>query len=223
MSNLSRILRNEANPIWEKIFNHPFLVEMAEGRLPLSKFKFYIKQDHAYLRDFCKFLGIAIARTDALERMRWLSTLLRATIIVEMGMQRKLASKIGLSMAELKATRPSPTALAYSSYMIRVASTGSFDEIVAVMSPCPLSYVEIGERMISSKGLEREPVYKEWCSLYASPQAKKLAERLKYLIDRIGEKASHEEEEKIKEHFIIASKYEYMFWDMAYKLEEWPI
>lgn len=141
MSGLSKAFRMEINSLWKRIFNHPFLLEMTEGRLPISKFKFYLKQDHAYLRDYCIFLGLAISRTDTIERMRWFSKILRATVIVEMGMQKELASKIGLSMTDLKAAKPTPTALAYSLYMIRIASTGSFGEIVAVMAPCPLSYV----------------------------------------------------------------------------------
>lgn len=77
--------------------------------------------------------------------------------------------------------------------------------------------------MILNRGLDKEPIYKEWCALYVSSQSKKLAKQLKHLINRVGEKADNEELEKMKDHFIIASRYEYMFWDMAYKQEEWPI
>lgn len=119
-------------------------------------------------------------------------------VTIEVGKQKKLASKTGLSLTELKTAQPTPTALAYSSLMIRVASTGSFGEIAAVMAQCPLSYVEIAERLTLNKGLEREPVRKEWCAFYASSQSKELTKELKRPINGVEEKANSEELEKMK-------------------------
>jgi thiaminase/transcriptional activator TenA len=42
-------LRKDANAIWKKIIEHPFVVELYKGDLPLNKFKFYILQDYQYL------------------------------------------------------------------------------------------------------------------------------------------------------------------------------
>jgi thiaminase/transcriptional activator TenA len=83
--------------------------------------------------------------------------------------------------------------------------------------------VEMGRRMVKSKGLDKEPVYKEWCSFYASPEAEEAEQQFIELLDTLAEKATREERDRMKRHFMTASRYEYMFWDMAYRQEAWPI
>ena len=45
MPSFSEELRIEAEPIWRKIFNHPFLKEIKDGTLPLETFRYYLAQD----------------------------------------------------------------------------------------------------------------------------------------------------------------------------------
>jgi thiaminase/transcriptional activator TenA len=42
-------------------------------------------------------------------------------------------------------------------------------------------------------------------------------------LDKIAETLTAGDRERMKEHFIISSQYEYSFWEMAYKLEEWSV
>lgn len=226
MSSLSGfydVLRREADPIWEKIRGHPFIVEMSEGVLPAEKFKFYLKQDHMFLREFCRFLGIAVAKSRTIKQMRWFGFLLGATIRAEIGMQKKIAKSLGVSEQDLSSSEPAPTMKAYTSYLLRVASTGSLGEILASMSPCPCSYLELAEKILSSEGLDKQPAFKEWCSFYASEESRKIVEHLIDLLDRTAEETSAVEKELMRQHFHITSRYEYLFWDMAYKMELWPI
>jgi len=60
-------------------------------------------------------------------------------------------------------------------------------------------------------------IYKKWAMEYLSNEYKKLVEELISLMNE----AKYDEE--TKEIFITASKYEYYFWEMAYKMEEWII
>ena len=41
-------------------------------------------------------------------------------------------------------------------------------------------------------------------------------------VDLLGETESPNVKKKMHNNFMIASRYEYMFWDMAYKGEQWP-
>ncbi len=216
-------LRKEADPIWKKILEHPFIAEISEGRLPTEKFKFYLKQDHTFLREFCRFLGMATAKSQTIEQMNWFSDLLKATLTGEMKRQKKLADSLGVSEQDLLSSEPAPTTKSYTSYLIRVATTGSLGEILAVMAPCPCSYLELAGKLLLSEGLKRQPVIEEWCNFYASQESKELVKQLVELLDRVADKAGAEEKELMLEHFIVASRYEYLFWDMAYKMESWPI
>ena len=42
-------------------------------------------------------------------------------------------------------------------------------------------------------------------------------------LDEIAEKVTEEDKARMKEHFILSSQYEYSFWEMAYRLETWPV
>ena len=42
-------------------------------------------------------------------------------------------------------------------------------------------------------------------------------------VDEWAERATAAERERMKEHFMLSCQLEYMFWDMAYKQEEWPV
>ena len=43
------------------------------------------------------------------------------------------------------------------------------------------------------------------------------------LMDRLGATAKGSEKRLMAEHFILSSRYEYLFWEQAYRLESWPI
>jgi thiaminase/transcriptional activator TenA len=42
-------------------------------------------------------------------------------------------------------------------------------------------------------------------------------------VDQWAKDASRAEKERMEETFIISSRYEWMFWDMAFGEEEWPV
>lgn len=216
----SDILRKEASPIWERIFGHPFLVELAEGRLPLDKFRFYIEQDFAYLVDFSRCLGLAAAKAEDLDTMKALASLLEASLTVEIEMLEKLCEKIGVSPSKLREAVPAPSNTAYVKHLLHVAYSGTVGEIMAAMLPCMWSYQEIGERL---KGRLEHPVYREWGATYWSEEYTELVNWFRQLTDKSASESGEAIKEKMRRHFILSSRYEYMFWDMAYKKEGWPI
>ena len=219
---LTRLL-DDAAPIWTKIFTHPFLTELAAGTLPLEKFRFYLQQDHAYLHGFCRFLGAAVAKAETLDQMRWLSDLLAAEFTIEVAMQRALAPRIGLRPDALARAEPVPTTTAYTAYLLSVAATGSIREIVAAMAPCLLSYVAIGARLADQLISCPVEVYRDWCAAYTDDAARHLADDLTARVNALGAEASTEERGKMERHFRTASRFEYLFWEMAYTMEAWPV
>ncbi|MFQ6076885.1 MAG: thiaminase II, partial [Candidatus Bathyarchaeia archaeon] len=108
MDSFSDELRRNADPIWQMIFNHPFVIEMGEGTLPIEKFKFYIKQDYPFLIEFARCLGIATAKVQDLETMRTFASLLKASLTLEMEMLEKLGSRLGVPVEEMRGTEPTP-------------------------------------------------------------------------------------------------------------------
>jgi thiaminase/transcriptional activator TenA len=42
-------------------------------------------------------------------------------------------------------------------------------------------------------------------------------------MDELGERASAKEKRRMTAHFLLSSRYEYLFWDQAYNRESWRI
>jgi len=219
----SKRLREESASIWEGIFAHPFLVEVGRGDLPLDKFRFYVKQDYAYLMEFARCLGIATAKVEDMETMRAFASLLNASLTIEVEMLEKLGEKLGIPTDKLKMAEPAPTNLAYTRHLLCVAYSGTVGEIVAAMLPCMWTYQEIIERLGGSTSLGGHSIYQEWASTYRSQEYIDLVDWYRSLVDRFATESGSLVRDKMRRHFILSSRYEYMFWDMAYREETWPI
>ncbi len=216
---LSSRLRREADAVWEKIFQHPFVVELYNGTLPLEKFKYYVKQDYNYLIGMMRVFSILASKAEY-ETAKLALEVAHADATIEMENYVRLLGSLGMNLEEVLSEQPSPTNTGYMSYLVATCSLGSpLDCLVAVL-PCFWSYEEIALRHRSR--LEKNPVevYREWAKAYLSPEYRSLVARLRGEVDRLWDGRGYE---RLKTIFLTASRYEYMFWDMAYRLEKWPV
>ncbi|WP_438448169.1 thiaminase II [Gorillibacterium sp. sgz5001074] len=223
MTRFSQVLYERAKPIWEASHKHPFLTELRDGTLSPDRFAYYMKQDYVYLIDYAKIFAWASIKARDLETMGMFARLLDNTLNVEMELHRQYAEKFGVTREELEATRPSPTTVAYTKYLLDAAGSGSLAELTAVLLPCMWSYWEIGTRFNAYPGAADHPLYGEWVMMYASPEFGELAEWCIELMDRLAEGLPERELDGLVDRFNMASRFEYLFWDMAYRREEWPL
>ena len=59
--------------------------------------------------------------------------------------------------------------------------------------------------------------------MYVSPEYRSLAEWARSLVDRVASEAGPAERGRMEHAYLTSLRYEYLFWDMAYRQEEWPI
>ena len=215
-------LRVKAAPIWEKIFTHPFLTEMGEGRLPLDKFKFFVRQDYPFLIEFARCLGMAVAKAEDRETMLNFASLLSSSLTVEMEMLESLGNKLGIPPEDLRRSPPAPNNIAYTRHILYIAFSGSVGEMMAAMLPCMWTYQEIGEKLNGLSGLKKYPIYSEWCSTYISQEYVNVVKKYRDLADHSAIESGLSIRKKMGEHFLLSSRYEYLFWDMVYRKEIWP-
>src|SRR3990172_1131847 len=110
----SEELRAGAAAEWGRILDHPFVVGIGDGTLPMRRFRYYMRQDYAFLIDYCRVLALATAKESSLAVMGRLADLLHATLTAEMDLHRAFCARSGISAEELEATEPAPTPLAYT-------------------------------------------------------------------------------------------------------------
>ena len=219
----SEQLRQLAAPIWAAQLKHPFVVALGNGTLPEKKFKYYILQDARYLEELSRIFALGSAKaTDADTALRF-AKLVEETIVVERGLHEMYGKQWDLSPSSMRATPLSPTNYAYCRHMRSVAQTGTLGEITVVALPCAWVYCEVGQHLLRKGKPKSSHPYHEWLQLYGSPEFAEVARWMRRVIDRCAKTAGIAEKARMTEAFLISSKYEWMFWDMAWQEEQWPI
>lgn len=215
-------LRLAVEDIWEQSHNHPFVQGIGNGTLPIDKYRFYMCQDYVYLIDYAKLFALGSIKATDLDTMSKYATVLNETLGGEMELHRKNAAKIGITTEELENTKITPTAAAYVNYMLKVSECGSLAELNAVLLPCMWSYWELGKILEKGNGINHE-IYGEWIRTYSGGDFVDVTKWLIEQMDILVEGKTDRELDQIEHYFVIASKYEYAFWEMAYQGEKWPI
>jgi thiaminase/transcriptional activator TenA len=172
--------------------------------------------------DFCRFLAMAAAKTPALAPMEQFAKLLDETLHFEMDLHRAICAEFGISRQELERTRPSPTCLGYTSYLLRVAYEGEAGSLLAALLPCSWGYGEIGQRL-KDRGLPPVAQYAKWVETYASPEYQQLVGWLRMLFDETVADVAGPHRLRLQEIFDTSRRWEYLFWEMAWKMEAWPV
>ena len=163
------------------------------------------------------------ARSPNLETLELFCRHALGAVEVERSFHASFGKTLGLSRKQLDAVPKGPITQAYIGHLQSVARGGSLCELVAAVLPCYWIYGEVGRRLYKKR--PRKPkIYREWIETYASESFWKPVREQIQLTDRLGAAASAGEKKRItNEHFVLSSRYEFMFWEQAYRLESWPV
>jgi thiaminase/transcriptional activator TenA len=215
-------LRRRAAGIWEAQHQHPFVRGIGDGKLDLERFTYWLRQDYVFLIEYARLLGLAAARSPDVETMTRFAGLLKGTLEIEMSLHRAYADEFGISREELEREQPAPTTRAYTDFLLRAAATADFTEVVAALLPCMWSFSEIGHRLAIQPALG-DKRYARWIAMYSSREFAELAEWCRELLDSLAAGLPEHNLKKLEEVFLTSSRYEWQFWEMAWKMERWQI
>ncbi|GBD11853.1 Aminopyrimidine aminohydrolase [bacterium HR23] len=145
----------------------------------------------------------------------------RDALQVERALHESFFAHWGLTPQQVYATPLAPTNLLYTSYLLRVAYERPFHEGVGAFLPCYWIYLEVG------KALERRgspnPLYRRWIDTYSSAGYEKVVRESIAVADALAEALTDAQREAMRQHFITTSRLEWMFWDMGWRKEGWPV
>ena len=207
--------------IYGKILAHPFIRGLTEGSLSEEAFRFYVMQDALYLKQFARGLAVlgAKAPVDA-----WFLMFVRGAagvFEVERVLHEAFMGGWGLGPKDLEKTPMAPTNLMYTSYLLNTAYERPFHEAMGAFLPCYWIYLEVG------KALEKQgspnKLFQQWIGTYASEAFEGSVRAVLGAMNAIAEELTDNEKERVREHFILTSKMEYLFWEMGYSRQEWGI
>lgn len=219
----SEQLRKLAAPIWDAQLTHPFVVALGKGSLPKRKFRYYILQDALFLKVLAQVFSAAAQKAPDTESALRFSKLAEETMTVERGLHESYGKKWEMTKQKMDAVRMAPTNYAYTRHMLTVAHTGTAAEIAVVALPCAWIYCVVGQHLLHDGLPAGNHPYRDWLMLYASPEFAEVQEWMRERIDEWTPKAGKEKKRRMEESFLISSRYEWMFWEMAWKEEKWPV
>jgi thiaminase/transcriptional activator TenA len=81
---------------------------------------------------------------------------------------------------------------------------------------------ETGERL-AARGVPDDERYAEWIEIYAGEEFTELTTWCKELMDDVAAGATEAERDRYRRLFRTSARYEYRFWDAAWREEEWSI
>ena len=207
--------------IYAAIVRHPFLRGLTDGSLPRESFRFYTVQDALYLREFARALSIAAARAPEDDWIIMFNEHAAGALRVERALHESFFREFGLSPEDVAATPLAPTNLAYTSYLLTVAYAAPFHEAITALLPCYWIYWEVGKEL--ERAGSPDPLYARWIGTYASKEFGSLVRAVLDANDKTASRLQRAELDMMRRHFIVTSRYEWMFWEMGYRRETWPI
>ena len=212
----SEEIRQAAQQYWDSSFSHPFVTGIGDGTLPLAKFRHYVLQDAYYLKHFAKIQARAASKAQDFTTIAELAEHATSTYAAELSLHQSFFEPLGISNEALAEFEPAPTAYAYVSHMHH-ASEGTLGETIAAILPCYWLYYEVGQQL---QGCTPDsPIYAQWIATYSSEWFERVVFEQVDRLNDLAERASAEERERMKQHFVKSCYYELMFWQMGWTEE----
>jgi thiaminase (transcriptional activator TenA) len=207
-------------PIYAAILRHPFIAGLTDGSLSRERFEFYAVQDALYLREFARALAIAAARAPKDDWIVMLAEHAAGALRVERTLHDGFFREFQLTSDAVVATPLAPTNLAYTNYLVAVAYGAPFHEALAALLPCYWIYWEVGKEL--TRAGSPNPLYARWIETYGSDEFGAIVAAVLEATNEIAGQIGNTERAAMRRHFRTTSRYEWLFWDMGYRCEQWP-
>jgi thiaminase (transcriptional activator TenA) len=210
-----------ARETYEAILAHPFLDGLTSGTLPAECFTYFVAQHAAYLRDYARALSVVAAKAPSHADTAMLASHSADTADVELTLHSSLLPVLNITAEEVASIPVSPTTRAYTSYLLATVHGGTFAEGLAAVLPCYWISQRVGAELIAKGSPDAR--YQLWIDTYRGDDYATPVEEVLELADRVGADLPGGEAWRTRTHFTTTARYEWMFWDAAWRRESWPI
>lgn len=217
MTQFTDLLWQDTLPLYDKILQHPFNEELKNGTLDEQKFKFYIYQDSLYLADFARALALTGTHLSSISHFTEFLTFAQNALFVESVLHESYFKEMSINFTSGKA----PGCFAYTNYLLAISATESAEVAVAALLPCFLIYKKVGDHIYANQTTPNP--YQNWIDAYSGEEFGIAVEKALTICNELAEQASDSLREKMRIAYFTATQLEYIFWDSAYKMENWPI
>jgi thiaminase (transcriptional activator TenA) len=213
------VLRAANQDIWDATLAHPFLAEVENGTLPDEKLLYYFIQNVHYIDAAIVFNAEAAAKAPDDMSLQFALRLLdfgRNEVPRQREYVRQLTERVSASFDPGLA----PTTRAYTNHLRALAAYGSSLDLFVGLLPCEWTYSEFGARLAP---VVRHPVTKQWLATFGGADHSDMNVKYKGVLDHLVADVGPQRREELSQIFRTSIRYEWMFWQMAYTMEQWPV
>lgn len=207
--------------LYETIRTMPFNQELAAGTLNEDRFRHYMIQDAHYLIAFGRALAVASAKADTPDEIVQFAIGAQTAIVVERSLHKDFMEHFSVTPQIFAATPLSPATHHYSNYLLATAWGAPYPVVLASLLPCFWIYAEIGRDILGRAAKNNR--YQSWIDTYAGEEFHAAVRAVVATVDRVAANASEATRRDMHHAYTRAAQLEWMFWDSAYRLEQWPV
>ena len=218
-----RQLRDRHQDLWGRMVNHPFVVELGDGTLSLERGRRYFLQDYVFVNDLVAMVSLGVAKAPDLVSASHLHAFLSGILDPETAAENdfflRAFDTLGATEPEYSAVSASPVTQGFGDFLKRTGLEGSFEEIVTVCYVTEGTYLDWGTRLLGEGKRPSNPIYREWIDLHGPAVLGDFVAWCGSYIDSADLGAL---QPKVERAFHTALRYEFLFWEAAYRGSSWP-
>ncbi|KAI8883410.1 hypothetical protein K501DRAFT_272671 [Backusella circina FSU 941] len=204
--------------LWSDFIDHPFVLGIKDGTLPIESFVYYLKQDYLYLQHYARAAALAAYKS---HDMRSIGD--NASIVVHIAKESELhieyCARFGVTKEDILSTPESVFNSAYTRFVLDKGATGDMLDLKMAMAPCLLGYGEIGLKLFNDPTTKREGnPYWEWICQYAADDYQDAVTRGLAEMETLSQHSvstSVSRFHDVCKTFEQATRLEIMFWEMG--------
>lgn len=205
-----------AAPVYGKILELPFVRGLADGSLSEERFRFYLRQDVLYLRCYGRRLLALASRMPRREQQADFATYASDGVAMEEAVHRLFLKGDAPADSEM-----SPACLLYTS-VLDARMLCETEVAAASVLPCFWVYQRVGEHILRHADLEGNP-YRAWVEAYGDEAFAASCRRAVEICDELAAEASPAVVKRMTDTFVLCTRLEWMFWESAWRMEQWKI
>lgn len=209
----SLLERNAA--LWERMLDHPFLLQTRDGVISDKDFSTWMRQDYLFVEAAIPMMGILIAKAPPTHRKVLTDAV--GALFNELALFQERAAAAGVDMKNLT---PSFTCHAYIQYLMAAVYQGSYAEGFAVLYAGEKAYHESWK--IVQSGLDPASKWTPFVQNWAGDAFAGYVTFLEQELNVLAEAAGPDERNRMAELFEYSVRYEIAFWEMALTATTWP-
>jgi thiaminase/transcriptional activator TenA len=205
---------------YDKILAHPFCTGLTQGTLDRDAFRYFVLQDDHLMHSYVRTLSLLAARSpDMIAAEMFIRHASEATAAARV-LHAETRHDLGVSDEVAAAEPVAPTTLAYMSFLRATTSSDTFTDALGAMLPCYWMFWKVCEALAERSS--PDPLYARFIATYGGEDFARFANEVLTLTDRLGADMTARARDQMRDRFVTAARYEWMFWDAAYRREEWP-